>query len=91
MAGFCTRHRGQTFPGCMGSAQKLIVRALACIALEITQAQEKRTMSKSKYSRTKAAGLLCGMSRIKDYKFARTSADVAQVENRQMRRLRKKK
>lgn len=48
-------------------------------------------MSKSKYSKTKAAGLLCGMSRIKDYKFARTSADVAQVENRQMRRLRKKK
>lgn len=41
-------------------------------------------MSKSKYSKTKAAGLLCGMSRCKDYKFA-------QAENRQMRRPRKKK
>lgn len=48
-------------------------------------------MSKSKYSKTKAAGLLCGMSRCKDYKFAQAGAGVAQVENRQIRRLRKKK
>ena len=48
-------------------------------------------MSKSEYSKTKAAGLLCGMSRCKDYKFAQAGAGVAQAENRQMRRLRKKK
>ena len=48
-------------------------------------------MSKSKYSKTKATGLLCGMSRCKDYKFAQAGAGVAQVENRQMRRMRKKK
>lgn len=48
-------------------------------------------MSKSKYSKTKAAGLLCGMSRCKDYKFAQAGAGAAQAENRQMRRLRKKK
>ena len=41
MAGFCTRHRDRTFPGCMGSAQKLIARALAHTALEITQPQEQ--------------------------------------------------
>lgn len=48
-------------------------------------------MSKSKYSKTKAAGLLCGMSRYKNYKFTQASADLARVENRQMRRLGKKK
>lgn len=48
-------------------------------------------MSKSKYSKTKAAGPLCGMSRCKDYKFAQAGAGVAQAENRQMRRPRKKK
>ena len=41
MAGFCIRHRDQTFPGCMDSAQKLIARALAHTALEITQQQEQ--------------------------------------------------
>lgn len=60
-------------------------------------------MSKSKYSKTKAAlmfstlvclsvGLLCGMSRCKDYKFHQAgSAQVANVNNRQMRRMSKKK
>lgn len=49
-------------------------------------------MSKSRYSKTKAAGQLCGMSRCKDYKFSQTrSAPVANVQNRQMRRLSKKK
>lgn len=48
-------------------------------------------MSKSRYSKIKTAGLLCGASRIKDYKFAQKSADLARVENRQMRRLGKKK
>lgn len=48
-------------------------------------------MSKSRFSKTKAAGLLCGMSRCKDYKFSHTGAGVAQAENRQMRRLLKKK
>ena len=49
-------------------------------------------MSKSKYSKIKAAGLLCGMSRCKDYKFrqAGTSREV-QKENRQIRRMRNKK
>lgn len=48
-------------------------------------------MSKSKYSKTKTAGLLCGMSRCKNYKFAQAGAGMVQVENRQIRRLRKKK
>lgn len=48
-------------------------------------------MSKSKYSKTKAAGLMCGMSRYKNYKFAQAGAGTVQFENRQMRRLRKKK
>lgn len=48
-------------------------------------------MSKSKYSKTKAAGLLCGMSRYKNYKFAQAGAGMVHAENRQMKRLRKKK
>lgn len=48
-------------------------------------------MSKSRFSKTKAAGLLCGISRCKDYKFSQVGAGVVQVGNRQMRRLRKKK
>ena len=48
-------------------------------------------MSKSRFSKTKAADLLCGMSHCKDYKFSQAGAGVAQAENRQMRRLRKKK
>lgn len=49
-------------------------------------------MSKSRYSKTKASGLLCGMSRCKDYKFSQAgSAPVANVHNRQMRRLGRKK
>lgn len=44
-------------------------------------------MSKSRFSKTKSAGLLCGMSRCKDYKFSQTGAGVAQAENRQMKRL----
>ena len=36
-------------------------------------------MSKSRFSKTKAAGLLCGMSRCKDYKFSQTRAGVAQA------------
>ena len=48
-------------------------------------------MSKSRYSKIKTAGLLCGVSRCKDYKFTQANADLAQIENRQMRRLRKKK
>ena len=47
-------------------------------------------MSKSRYSKIKTAGLLCGVSRCKDYKFTQASADLARVENRQMRRLGKK-
>lgn len=45
-------------------------------------------MSKSRFSKTKASGLLCGMSHCKDYKFSQAGAGVAQAE---MRRLRKKK
>lgn len=49
-------------------------------------------MSKSRHSKTKGAGLLCGMARCKAYKFSMAGAtSAAQVENRQMRRLRKKK
>ena len=48
-------------------------------------------MSKLRFSKTKASGLLCGMSRCKDYKFSQTRAGVAQAENRQMRRLLKEK
>lgn len=48
-------------------------------------------MSKSRYSKIKTAGLLCGVSRCKDYKFKQANADLAQIENRQMRRLGKKK
>lgn len=49
-------------------------------------------MSKSRYSKTKAAGLLCGMERCKDYKFTQArTAPVANVQNRQMRRLIRKK
>lgn len=49
-------------------------------------------MSKSKYSKTKAAGLLCGMSRCKSYKFRQAgAAPVANTQNRQMRRAQKKK
>lgn len=48
-------------------------------------------MSKSRYSKIKTAGLLCGVSRCKDYKFTQASADLTRVENRQMRRLGKKK
>lgn len=45
-------------------------------------------MSKSRYSKTKAAGLMCGMERCRDYKFKQAgSAPVANVQNRQMRRL----
>lgn len=36
-------------------------------------------------------GLMCGMSRYKNYKFAQAGAGTVQIENRQMRRLRKKK
>lgn len=49
-------------------------------------------MSKSRYSKTKASGLLCGMSRCKDYKFSQAgSAPIANVQNRQMRRMRGEK
>lgn len=49
-------------------------------------------MSKSKYSKTKAAGLLCGMARCGDYKFREKSAGPAgNVRNRQMRRMQEKK
>lgn len=49
-------------------------------------------MSKSRHSKTKEAGLLCGVARHKDYKFSMAGATLpAQVENRRMRRLRKKK
>ncbi len=49
-------------------------------------------MSKSKYSKTKAAGLLCGMSRCKNYKFRQAgTAPAASVQNRQMRRAQRKK
>ncbi len=48
-------------------------------------------MSKSRYSKIKTAGLLCGVSRCKDYKFKQANADLAQIENRQMKRLIKKK
>ena len=49
-------------------------------------------MSKSRYSKTKAAGLLCGISRCKDYKFKQVGVfPVENTENRQMRRMRKKK
>lgn len=48
-------------------------------------------MSKSKYSKTKAAGLMCGMSRYKNYKFAQAGVGMVQAENRQIKRMRKKK
>ncbi|MDO5540596.1 MAG: hypothetical protein Q4F83_11090 [Eubacteriales bacterium] len=49
-------------------------------------------MSKSKHSKTKAAGLLCGVSRCRDYKFAQAgAAPISNVQNRQMRRLSRKK
>lgn len=49
-------------------------------------------MGKSRYSKTKAAGLLCGMERCKNYKFVQAgAAPAANVQNRQMRRLGRKK
>lgn len=49
-------------------------------------------MSKSRYSKTKAAGLLCGMARCKDYKFSQAgTTQMATVQNRQTRRAAKKK
>lgn len=49
-------------------------------------------MSKSKYSKIKAAGLLCGMSRCRDYKFRQAGAHrELQTDNRQIRRMRNKK
>lgn len=49
-------------------------------------------MSKSRYSKTKAAGLLCGMSRCKDYKFSQVgTTKTITVQNRQTRRAAKKK
>ena len=48
-------------------------------------------MGKSRYSKTKAAGKLCGMSRYKkQFELKTASADLAVVENRQLRRLRKR-
>lgn len=49
-------------------------------------------MGKSRYSKTKAAGALCGMSWCGDYKFKAAGVTAAgQVQNRQMRRLSRKK
>lgn len=49
-------------------------------------------MSKSKYSKTKAAGLLCGMVRHGDYKSReKSSGPAVNVRNRQMRRMQEKK
>lgn len=49
-------------------------------------------MSKSKYSKTKAAGMLCGMSRCGNYKFRQAKAETPVfAQNRQMRRAQKKK
>ena len=52
-------------------------------------------MSKSRYSKTKASGMLCGMNRYgKRFEFRsekNTAAEIQEVENRQMRRLREKK
>lgn len=49
-------------------------------------------MSKSKYSKVKAAGLLCGMSRCRDYKFRQAGTyRELQTDNRQIRRMRNKK
>jgi hypothetical protein len=51
-------------------------------------------MSKSKYSKVKGTGLLCGMSRCEDFKFqqAGKGQTVAnRVQNRQMRRAMRKK
>lgn len=48
-------------------------------------------MSKSRYSKQKSAGLLCGMSRYKKQFETKTGkADVTQVENRAMRRMRER-
>ena len=49
-------------------------------------------MSKSRYSKTKAAGVLCGMSRCKDYGFKQAGVVIGaeNTVNRQMRRLCKK-
>lgn len=49
-------------------------------------------MGKSRFSKTKAAGLLCGMSKCKDYKFEMAwKKGNASIQNRQMRRMRDKK
>lgn len=49
-------------------------------------------MSKSRYSKTKETGLLCGMERHMDYKFRMTGSKLTvMAENRQMRRLKEKK
>lgn len=49
-------------------------------------------MGKSRYSKTKAAGLLCGMERCKDYKFKQVRSGAAvNSQNRQTRRLSRKK
>lgn len=48
-------------------------------------------MSKSRYSKTKASGMLCGMSRCKDYSFKQSGFTGSwETPNRQMRRLRDK-
>ena len=47
-------------------------------------------MSKSRYSKTKAAGLLVGMTRYKkQVKSSMAGAGIALADNRQMRRARK--
>ena len=47
-------------------------------------------MSKSRYSKTKAAGLMSGMSRHKQEFKSRMAGPVVIPENRQIRRMRKR-
>ena len=47
-------------------------------------------MSKSRYSKTKAACLMCGMSRHKQEFKSRMAGPVVIPENRQIRRMRKR-
>ena len=48
------------------------------------------SVSKSRYSKTKAAGLMCGMSRHKQEFKSRMAGPVVIPENRQIRRMRKR-
>lgn len=48
-------------------------------------------MGKSRYSKTKAAGLLCGMSRYKQKFEMKQTGGLVAAENRQMRRAKEKK